>query len=326
MDKLRFYLGVDVGAKELWVAVSGRKPRLFAHSAKGIQAMQKWARQMSSDTVLHFCMEATGVYSQNLANQLIPNVDTEISIINPAQISAFAKAKLKRTKTDSVDARVIFDFSVNQQPQAWSPEPESLWQLYEHMTQADAIRGDIQRWNNRAHANSYKSDLPKEVIKVQRALLRVLKRQLDILDKAIIDLCKADQTLKGQVDLLCTIPGVGQLTATRLLAYGKSALTERNQKELTAYAGLDPSHRQSGTSLRGKSRISKKGNKQIRRTLYMPAICAIVHNPVISKHYQRLLKNGKLKMVALIACMRKLLLMVRAMLINQQPFNPEINA
>jgi transposase len=326
MDKSRFYLGVDVGASELWVAASERKPRLFAHSTKGIRAMQKWARQMSNNTVLHFCMEATGVYSQSLANQLISNVDTEVSIINPAQIAAFAKAKLKRTKTDSVDARIIFEFAINQEPQAWAPESESLQQMYELVTQADAIRDDIQRWNNRAHANSYKSDLPKEVIKVQRTLLRAMKRQRDILDKAITELCKADQTLKTQVDLLCTIPGVHQLTATRLLVHGKSALTERSQKALTAYAGLDPSHRQSGTSLRGKSRISKKGNKHIRKTLYMPAMCCIVHNPVISKHYQRLLKKGKLKMVALTACMRKLLLMVRAILIKQQPFNPEINA
>ena len=99
MSKSRFYVGVDVGSKELWVAVNGRKPRCFRYTQKGITALQKWARQAAGEALLHFCMEATGVYSQCLAIQLHRRADTEVSIINPAQIKAFAKATMRRTSS-----------------------------------------------------------------------------------------------------------------------------------------------------------------------------------------------------------------------------------
>lgn len=325
MSKSKCYLGVDVGAKEVWVAVTGRKPRSFKHTRQGIRALHAWAGKLSSGGILHFCMESTGVYSKSLAAQLLSYAETEVSLINPAQIKAFARATLRRTKTDSVDARVILEFALSQQPPAWLPESQSLEHLYQLVAQADDIRDNIRQWENRGHAYGYIADLPKVTKQVQRQILRTLNQQLAKIEKAITALCQTDEQLQAQVDLLCTIPGIRQLSAVRLLAYGKSALTDRSQKALTAHAGLAPGHRQSGTSIRGKSHISKQGNKQIRRTLYMPALCGIVHNPILCRYYQQLLKKGKLEMVALTACMRKLLLIVRAMLLNQMPFNPEIN-
>jgi transposase len=326
MSKSRFYVGVDVGSKELWIAVNGRKPRRFAYTTKGIMALQKWARQVAGDILLHFCMEATGVYSQCLATQLHRQADTEVSIINPAQIKAFAKATMRRTKTDSVDAQVILEFAISQEPRSWSPEPEAIQKLYSLVMQADDIRDNLQQWHNRGHAYSYIEQLPKAVKAAQRAIIRALQRQLDKIEKAISELWQTDQTLKTQVELLCTTLGIAELSAVKLLAYGKSALIERSQKALIAHAGLAPGHRQSGTSVKGRSRIAKQGNKYLRKTLYMPALCGIVHNPVIRQYYQHLRDKGKLKMVALTACMKKLLLIVRAMLIKQKPFDAQINA
>lgn len=326
MSKSKCYVGIDVGKDELWAAVAARKPRCFKHTRRGIEALHRWARRVSGEMRVHLCMEATGVYSTDLAMQLYDRADTEISIINPAQIKAFAQATLKRTKTDGVDARVILEFAVSQQPSVWSPESKAIRQLYQLVAQAEAIGEAIRQWKNRDHAHGYVRDLPPAVRQSQRAIIRNLERQLAKIKQAITDLYQADQILNRQVQMLCTIPGIAETTAVRLLAYGKSALTERSQKALTAHAGLAPGHRQSGTSLRGKSRISKHGNSQLRKTLYMPAMCAIVHNPVIRRYYHHLLEKGKMNMVALTACMRKLLLIARAILIKNQTFDPEYSS
>jgi transposase len=321
MSKQVFYVGVDVGKEELWAVVEDRKPRAFSHTTKGIKAMLVWARRIAGELPVHVCMEATGVYSRGLAVRLCALDGVSVSIVNPAQIAAFAKAQLRRCKTDGIDARVILEFAKSQKPPVWKPEPTSLQQLYQLVAQADALRGSLQQWANRRHAHGYISDLHTTVAKTQQAIERTLKRQLAAIEKAIEQLCVSNQEIKEQVELLSTVPGIAKHSATQILAYGKSALTDRSQKALVAHAGLAPHHRQSGTSIRGKSSISKQGDRRLRTALFMPTLVGIVHNPKIKQYYQHLLQKGKPKMVALVACMRKLLTMIRAMLKNNLPFD-----
>ena len=324
MSKTTFYVGIDVGRDELWACCDDHKPRCFKHTKTGIRSLYNWAEKAAGDSCLHICMEATGVYGLSVAYQLHAHRNVDISIINPAQIASYARAQLRRTKTDQVDARVILSFAQSQQPSLWSPESKSLQQLCQLVTQADAIQADLRQWTNRRHAQQYSPNLADEVKKSQRAIERTLKRQLEKIHKSIENLCQNDVELNEQTQLLKTITGVGHLTAVRVLAYGKKALIERNRKQLTAHAGLAPRHRQSGTSVHGKSYIAKQGDRRLRAALYMPTLVAIVHNPVIKSFYQRLLEKGKPKMLAIIACMRKLLLIIRAMLINKKTFNPEL--
>jgi len=154
---------------------------------------------------------------------------------------------------------------------------------------------------------------------------RALTAQLKQLTTAIVNLCAQDAILAQQVALLGTIPGVGTHTAIRLLAFGQHWLTTTSAKALTAHAELAPHQYQSGSSVHGNSRIDKRGNAKLRKTLYMPALVAVHCNPVFIRFYQRLLANGKPKKLALVAAMRKLLLISRAMLIAQQPFDMNLN-
>lgn len=324
MSKTSFYVGVDVGKDELWAAADGYKSRKFTHSTIGIRALYRWATKISEGLAVHICMEATGVYSLSVAHQLYTNDDVLISIINPAQIAAYGKAQLRRTKTDSVDAQIILSFGQSQNPPLWSPDSKSLRSLYQLVAQADDIREDIQKWSNRGHAQTFTPDVPEAVKKSNKMIIRHLERQLAKIERAIEELCKSDNELKEQVDLLCTIVGIAHLSAVKVLAYGRKALTERSRGELTAHAGLAPRHHQSGTSVYGRSHIAKQGDKRLRKTLYMPTLVATLHNPIIKQFYHRLLDNGKPKMVAIVACMRKLLLIIRAMLIKKKVFNPEI--
>jgi len=320
MSKSTFYVGIDVGQEELWAAIENKKARMFQHNKNGIKQMVTWIEKYSDSAHLHLCMEATGVYSYSLATHLSVYSDINISIVNPAQIASFAKAQLRRTKTDSVDAQVILDFVSTQKPQLWTPEPASLRTLYHLVTMADALKEDIGRWNNRCHSSKYIDDLPKEVNKSQKAVIRSLTNQLTKIEESIKQMCRQNQQLNKQIDLLCSIPGVAHHSATRILAYGKTTLMTHSKKELTAHAGLAPSHKQSGISVRGRSSIAKMGNKKLRKALFMPSLVAIVHNPIIKKQYQHLLDKGKPKMLALVACMRKLLIMAQAILLKNIPF------
>jgi transposase len=324
MSKSVCYVGIDVGQAELWVAMAERRARRFVHTATGIRALIRFCRGAAPDQRLHCCLEATGVYGRSLAVRLLQEgtPDIEVSIVNPAQITAFAKAQLRRTKTDAVDAQVILAFAQSQTPRPWTPEPAALRQLHQLVAEADALQAARRQWSNRAHTHALTPDQPTAVRRTDRAMLRTLDRELIRIQEVITALCQDDPALSQQIDLLCTIPGIAQRSAARLLAYGGQAWTTHSAKQLTAHAGLAPRHRLSGTSVRGKSHLAKQGDAHLRRTLYMPALVASRYNPALMLVYQRLRDGGKPGKLALTACMRRLLLIARAVLKQQRPFDP----
>lgn len=320
----KWYVGIDVSKDELVAAMTGRKPRSFANTVMGSKALYRWAKTLAKGEPMHFCLEATGVYGYRAAMTLAACPEAEVSVVNPAQIAAFAKAQLRRAKTDILDAQVILAFVCSQHPQPWQPDPDVWRRLYALVAEWDALAETKRRLANRDHSHVHIPNLPPEVGHAQHRVIRCLDREIARLEEAVRFLCDADPELKTQVTLLCTIPGVKTTTAVHVLAYGRTKLTTYSRKQLTAHAGLAPAQHQSGSSIRGKSRLAKQGDKRLRRTLYMPVLCGITHNPAIAARYQRLCQNRKTKMVAIAACMRKLLLIIQAMLKHQKPFNPEL--
>ena len=325
MSKEVVTVGIDVGAEELWVAVKGRKPRSFVHTRTGIGALHRWVSRQAEDAVVHYCLEATGVYGVHVASRLVSLAGVRVSIINPAVIAAFGRTRSKRSKTDQIDAELIRCYGEQNQPALWRPESKALRQLAQLVAQADALKNILLQWDNRGHTQQFVLDLPVELTQTQRAVHRSLQRQLDKIERAVDNLCASDSELAQQVALLETIPGIARLTATRLLAYGGSRWLRYTARAMTAQAGLAPRHHRSGSSIDKKQRIDKQGDKRLRKTLYMPALVGSVHNPTLKKQYQRLCKQGKLKKVALVACMRKLLVIAQAVLVARKPFNPAIN-
>ncbi len=324
MNKPICYVGVDVGKAELWVAVADRRPRRFNHTRAGVRALVRFCHQAVPDRVLHICMEATGVYGRSLAVRLLEDgADLQVSIVNPAQIAAFGRAQLRRTKTDAVDAQVILDFARSQTPSPWTPEPAALRELNQLVKEAEAVQTTRTQWSNREHAHSWSPDRPVAVRQTDRAVLRTLDRQLVRLEEAIDALCERDPRLRRQVAVLSSISGIGRTSAVRVLAYGQETLITHSAKQLTAHAGLAPRHRLSGTSVRGKSHLAKQGNAHLRGALYMPALVAMRHNPAIKPVYDRLRERGKPGKLALVACMRHLLLIARALLRDDRTFEPE---
>jgi transposase len=322
MSKSHFCVGIDVGKDELVVAVDRGRPRVFGTSTSEIKRLGLWILKQAGEQQVHIGMEATGVYSRSVAAVLSLYQQFTVSVINPAQIKAFGRAMLKRTKTDQVDAGVIREFVRSQSPSAWTPPQPVREQLSALVAQADAIRQEIQQWKNRQHAQQYHGDTPKTVTKSTATIIRSLEREGQRLDDAIDQLCQTDTALTEDMALLTTISGVAVRSAAQILAYGGDSLIARTRRQLDAHAGLVPAQRQSGTSIRGKSHLAKQGNALLRRALYMPTLVAVQFNPILRQFYQRLLEKGKPKKVALIACMRKMLNIIRAMLIKRTPFNP----
>jgi transposase len=319
MSKQAVWAGMDVGKDEVWVSAGGAKVRRFDATASGIREACCFVTERGGSEVLRVCMESTGVYSYRVA-LWCREYGMTVAMVNPAQIAAFAKAQLRRTKTDRVDAEVIRCFAESQQPRRWEPVRPSLRRLCGLVTELDRLREMKQQLANRDHSHDHIPDLPREVRSAQRAIHRSLDRQIKKLEEAVAGVLAEDQQMNSQVTLLSTIPGVKMRTAVRLLAYGKDLWAERTPKELTAHVGLAPKEHQSGSSIRRKSRLAKQGDGRLRNVLYMPAMCGIVHNPYLRPHYQRLVADGKPKLLALAACMRKLLLLIRAMLTTNQPF------
>ena len=298
----------------------------FNNNAHGFKAGHKWLRKLAKPFKpfhIHLVMEATGVYYLTLAKFFNGQTGITVSVVNPAQVKSYAQAELVRTKTDAVDAAVIARFAMAVKPRPWSPPAPHEEELLGILHHVEAIKNMIQAERNRLHALEATGP---STINVQRAVkkhIRFLEKQIDDLTDRLRRVVKEHPDIDENIKLLCSIPGVGEITAHTLLSEIGDIGRFGGVKQLVAYAGIAPSERQSGTSVRGKVMINKRGSRRLRKALYMPAIVAAQHNPAVKALYQRLLEDGKKPMCAIVACMRKLLHIAYGVLKNRKQFDPD---
>lgn len=286
----------------------------FEQSPAGFEALLVWLGK--HDVALngvHIAMEATGVYYEELAAFLCTK-GMLVSVVNPALISGYAKASLSRTKTDKADAKLIAHYCDALQPAAWLAPAPQVRHLRELTRRLVDLKDLHQQESNRlSQARSTHASIT--------VVMDALVTQIKLMTQAIQAHINQHPELKEQFDLLNSIPGMGTVTIGTLLAeiefdrFGRAP-------QLAAFAGLVPKIRESGSSVRGRGMLSKAGSSDLRRSLYMPAVVAIQHNPIIKAFYTRLLANGKSKMQAICASMRKLLAIAFGVLKSKQPFNP----
>ena len=314
------YLGIDVS--KAWLDIVLLREDLptekgqFDNSNQGFRQLQHFLKKRKVKD-LHACLEATGYYGAAVA-LFLHQAGYRVSVVNPARIKAYAESQLSRTKTDAGDAALIADFCRSQQPETWTPPPfeqQELQVLVRHLENLHDMR---QQEVNRRQAG-----LPSETI------LKTLDEHIAFLDQQIVDLLRLIHDhierhphLRQQRDLLTSIPGIGDITAFKLLAEIVDVQAFDSARQLAAFAGLTPRERRSGSSVRGRTRLSKRGSSRLRNALYFPAIVAQRHNPIIQVFAQRLLAAGKSKMQVVAAVMRKLLHLVFGILKSGQPFDP----
>ena len=312
------YLGIDVAKEKVDVAlIQGEKTyfKVFPNQQKGFNALLKWLQQKQVQE-LHACMEATGSYWEKLAKCLFSS-DYKVSVVNPFQIHHFAKCELSRTKTDKVDAGVIARYCKSQNPYPWKPLPPHKRELRDLNRRRDALK--LMRSQELTRLKD--PEISEIEIESINKIIQALTVEIKFLTTKIKEKIKQKTELNEEVRLLESIPGIGETTAVVILSEAGEISNFRSARQLAAYAGLTTRHKKSGKSVKGKSKLSKQGNSRLRKALYFPAVVAKDDNPIIKRFYQHLLAKGKIKKVALIAAMRKLLHIAYGVLKHKEPFN-----
>lgn len=315
-------VGIDVAKASFDLAT--RKPdgkykglSKVPNDERGIARARRWVAEHAPGAAI--CMEATGIYHEALAEALVADGFT-VYVVNPAQISAYGQSELSRTKTDRTDAQLILRFllaqrAANKPPVAWQPLPASQKVLREMVRRLDDLKQMQQMENNRLEVSAA-SVQPS----IQR-VLATLKAQIEEIERRIGDHIDADPDLRGRRDLLTSIPGIAETTSAWLLASLGDLSQFSDVRQLVAHAGLNPAVRESG-KFKGHTRLSKIGDATLRAKLYMPAITAKQHNPILRAFAHRLAERGKSGKVIVCAVMRKLLHLAWGVLRSGQPFDP----
>ncbi len=316
---LKQVAGIDVAQNELVIQL-GRigydlSPELygsgiFPNNQKGFTALVEWVNKLTDKEMpVYYVMEATGVYHESFAYYL-DEQGLEVSIVLPNKISNYHRTLETKTITDKTSSQTIALFGLQRKLDCWHrPKPlfKKLRQLTRERSQLIDERTVLK---NQLHAESAEAEPNKKSIERIRKRIELLKKQEKEIMQEIGALMVTDKEMQQVVLLLCSLPGIGLLTAVSVLGETNGFELIRNKKQLTSYAGLDVKEKQSGTSVKGKPRISKKGNRMLRRAMHLPALVAIRHDERFKAIFARLVAKQGIKMKAVVAIQRKLLEML----------------
>lgn len=314
-------LGIDISKKTFDVALlrEGKfKHKKFRNIKSGFTELSAWLSRLNADG-LHACMEATGTYGEALA-QYLYDADFTVSVVNPARIKGFSQGELMRTKTDKSDASLIARFCLAMRPSLWVPEAYETRLLRDLSRRYESLLDMRQQEVNRLDVIGVElqSDVKKHISYLDTAIVKTKKKIREHIDR--------HPDLKRKKELLESIPGIGEVTINVVLSEFADISRFDSAKHLASFIGLAPRHRLSGTSVRGRSSMSKIGNAKVRKSFFMPALVAMKYNPVLIEMRKRLLKAGKPKMLIVGAVMRKLVHIIYGVLKNNQPFDPHFQA
>jgi transposase len=316
-----FHLGIDVAKAKLDCALrlpNGKfRTKVIANSDDGFNQLIDWLSSHQA-TAVHACMEATGIYWEAIS-QFLATAGVAVSVVNPAQIKAYGASRLTRSKTDAVDARLIADFCAERQPAPWQAYSASEITLRALVLRLEALQVMRAQESNRLGV-------------ARDAVHDGIQQHLDWLDNAIKQLVKTinehiDQhpDLKQKRDLLDSIPGIGERTSAIILAFYADTDRFANSRQAAAFAGLDPRQYESGSSVKGKPRLSKIGHAFLRKALYMPAMVTLYKTAWGKRFKERLTNAGKPPKLIIGAMMRKLIHVAFGVLKSGKTFDPVLH-
>ena len=313
---LKQVVGIDVAQKELVVSLGRMHHDLtieiyafktFANRQGGFKALVAWAGRHTDRAIeLRYVMEATGVYHEGLA-YFLDDEGLRVSIVLPNRISNYFRTLEVKTITDKTACEAIGRFGLERKLQPWHRPKETYKRLRQLARERSQIVDQRTVAKNQLHAEKSEGEPSASSIARLSKLILFLDKQEREVRKEITQLIKGDVEVEKAVALITSIPGVGELTAAAVLSETGGFELIRSKKQLTSYAGLDVREKQSGTSVKGKPRISKRGNKHLRRAMHLPALSAIKHDQRFKAFYIRLVQRHGIKMKAAVAVQRKLL-------------------
>jgi len=318
-------VGVDVSAR--WVDVSrgaadeAVATRQCANTAAGQRALARWVTQGGRRA--RVVLEATGLYSLDLALTLARTRGVEVMVINPRVSKDFAGACGQRAHTDQTAAARLREFATRMPFQPWTPPSGAALALRAIMRRVVALTEMRVQERNRVHALSATDALPPSVRADVRRHIRALGRQIARLEHEARALVEPAPALRASYRHLRSVTGIGRRSALLLLSELALLPPELTVRQWVAYAGLDPRPVRSGSSVHPPVRISKRGNGYLRRALFMPALVAVRHNTAVQRLATELAAKGKAPLQVLVAVMRKLLHAIYGMLKTDTDFDGE---
>lgn len=315
------HIGIDISKKSFNAALrllNGKyRDKKFDNNQRGINELLDWI-QRHAEGPAHVCMEATGVYWEACAEALF-HARIVVSVINPALANAHARSQGLRNKTDAVDARALAEFCRQKEPAPWQPPSPAHRQLKALVLRHQALVEMKTQETNRV-------EVSREAVQPSlQAHVNWLEEELKRIEALIQQSIDDDPDLRIQNELLISIPGIGDRTSSTLLAFGIGEGRFQSAAQFASYAGLTPRHHESGTSIRGKPRMSKIGHGRIRSAVYMPALSSLHRTKWGKVFLDRLAANGKSPKLIVGAMMRKLVQVAFGVIKSGRPFDPALH-
>lgn len=313
---LKQVAGIDVAQKELVVCLArlcdDLTPELYAHKAfpnnkKGFASMAAWMKKHTDEAVtVRYVMEATGVYHELFAYFLDDN-GCEVSIVLPNKISNYMRTLDIKTVTDKTASEAIARFGLERKLDRWK-RPAKIFRSIKQLTrERDQIVQERTIAKNQRHAEKAEAFPNSSSLSRINERIRLLNKQEKAINAEVKELIASQTEVKDLVTRLCTLPGIAEKTAAIIIGETNGFELIRNRRQLASYAGFDIKEKQSGTSVKGKARISKKGNRHLRKALHFPALTAIRTNERFKDIFSRLVSKHGIKMKAAVAVQRRLL-------------------
>lgn len=315
------HCGIDVSGETLVVAVQQENQkfvhRSFENRASGHKELVGWLQKRRGP--VQVSLEATGVYSLDLALALDGAQGIEVAVLNPKVFHRFAET-IRRSKTDAADAEVLAEYTRRMPFVVWSAPSRNSLRLRTVSRYIDSLTVQHTRENNRLHAAQASTSTHRCVVQDLKRSLASIERRIHKLRRQALLLVRSDEGIRQRFDLLVGIPGIAAVSAIQILSEVLLLPPDLTAREWVAHSGLDPAHQVSGTSVRKPSRISRAGNRHLRRALYMPALVAVRLDPHLKDFYERLLSRHKARLQALVAVSRKLLHAIYGIFRSQTPY------
>lgn len=315
--------GVDVGSRELAVAIDSGAGRVWEGVfSNNLAGHRKLIRHLTrSQAKARVCVEATGIYHLDLCLALEQTKAIEVMVANPRVTKDFARAQLRRSKTDRTDALSLLEFVRRMEFELWVPPSSSILALRALSRRIQALLVTRAQEKNRLHADESVEATPVAIRESIERHIDAINAEIKTLTASALEVVRPDEMLASRFAHLVSVKGIAQASAITLLAELSVLPADMTARQWVAHSGLDPKHCESGTSVKSRVRISKVGNRHLRAALFLPAMVASQHEPRVHAYYEKLLAKGKKPMQALVAVMRKLLHAIHGMFQQDADFD-----
>ena len=321
-------VGIDVSKLKLDVCVAAGtkfKYKVVKNTRSGHAELITWLVQRKLPHDVPVVLEATGPYSEAAATALA-DAGWRVSVVNPARVKGFAQSQLSRNKTDKADAKLLATFAQRADLELWRPPSRAVRDLHALVERLQALQDMRQQESNRLEALSQgmpQGERSRVIVMVQDHI-DWLSRQIADIESKIHDHIDNNPDLKHDAELIRSIPGCGPKLAAQFLAYVGDVRRFKSAKALAAFVGVTPKQKQSGTSVNGRTTISRAGHSAARKALYMPGLVAKHHNPVIMAMAKRLESRGMSPKAIVGASMRRLVHLIYGVINSGKRFDMEI--